>query len=195
MSRSSAGLPHHAFQAAMMLTFYDLYGKLPVPYESVLTKAYKHGRVTVARNMSQAIADEIIGFDGAADAAAKVSGLRNIVGEVSRICREAAGAREFDRPFMMLRNIAAIEEKPMGICADAGWAQLNNLDLCTSHCGKGCIRFFGFEPPSATGFGVGYSVGPDGMQFSINNFSQAEANKFTAAIEARLLSLQALFSA
>ena len=44
-----------------MLTFYDLYGKLPAPYESVLTKAYKHGRVTVARNMSQAIADEIIG--------------------------------------------------------------------------------------------------------------------------------------
>ena len=41
----------------MTMTFYDLYEKLPAPYESVLTKAFKHGRVTVARNMSQAIAD------------------------------------------------------------------------------------------------------------------------------------------
>ena len=96
---------------------------------------------------------------------------------------------------MMLRNIAGIEEMSMDICKDDGWARMSNLDLCTSHCGKGCIRFFGFEPPSATGFGVGYAVGPAGMQFSINNFSQAESDKFTAAVQARLLSLQQLFSA
>ena len=113
---------------------------------------------------------------------------------MSRICKEAATAQEFDRPFMMLRNIAKIEGASMAICEDAGWARMSSVDLCTSHCGKGCIRYFGFEPPSATGFGVGYAVGPAGMQFSINNFSQAESDKYTAAIEAKLLSLQQLFS-
>ena len=81
----------------------------------------------------------------------------------------------------------------MGICEDAGWKRMSDLDLCTSHCGKGCIRFFGFEPPSASGFGIGYAVGPGGMQFSINNFSQAEADKFTAALTAKLLAVQAAF--
>ena len=178
----------------MMLTYFELYGKLPTPYESVLTKAYKHGRVTVARNMSAIIGDEIKAFGTTAEAATKIDGFRKIVGEVSRICKEAATAQEFDRPFMMLRNIAGIEGMPMAICEDAGWARMSSVDLCTSHCGKGCIRYFGFEPPSATGFGVGYAVGPAGMQFSINNFSQAESDKYTAAIEAKLLSLQQLFS-
>jgi hypothetical protein len=179
----------------MMLTYFDLYGKLPTPYESVLTKAFKHGRVTVARNMSAVIGAEIEAFGATADVGAKAEGFKKIVAEVSRICKEAATAQEFDRPFMMLRNIAKIEGASMAICEDAGWARMSSVDLCTSHCGKGPIRFFGFEPPSATGFGVGYAVAPAGMQFSINNFSQAEADKYTAALEAHLLSLQEVFSA
>jgi len=34
-------------QAAFLLTFYAIRGRVPSPYESVLAKAYKHGRVTV----------------------------------------------------------------------------------------------------------------------------------------------------
>ena len=98
----------------MTLTFYDLYEKLPAPYESVLTKAFKHGRVTVARNMSQAIADATVKASAAASGEASgeaaavvlVDCVRQIAKEVSRICKEAASAKEFDRPFMMLRNVS-----------------------------------------------------------------------------------------
>lgn len=46
-------------QAALFLAFYTLRGRVPVPYESVLAKAFKHGRVTVeaagaARSTQQA---------------------------------------------------------------------------------------------------------------------------------------------
>jgi len=114
--------------------------------------------------------------------------------DVSRICRDAASAQEFDRPFLALRKIAANEGKPMAICADPGWARMGDLGLCTSHCGKPPIRFFGFEPPSAHGYAVGYFAGADSMQFSINNFDKDKAATFTAALERRLLALRALFA-
>ena len=71
----------------MMLTYFELYGKLPTPYESVLTKAYKHGRVTVARNMSAIIGDEIKAFGATAEAATKIDGFRNIVLILNLFCQ------------------------------------------------------------------------------------------------------------
>jgi hypothetical protein len=41
-------------QAALFLAFYSLRGRVPSPYESVLAKAFKHGRVTVKRHHSSA---------------------------------------------------------------------------------------------------------------------------------------------
>jgi hypothetical protein len=50
------------YKMAFNLAYYDFMGKLPAPYESVLTKAFKHGRVTVARNMSEVIAENTKAF-------------------------------------------------------------------------------------------------------------------------------------
>jgi hypothetical protein len=71
-------------------------GKIATPYESVLAKWYKHGRVTVARNMNQQIANFATGFSSLPDNASKALALRAVCGDMSRICKEAAGAQEFD---------------------------------------------------------------------------------------------------
>jgi hypothetical protein len=169
-------------------------GKLASPYESVLTKAFKHGRVAVARNMSQAIADHAKAFDGLPDKQGKAACVRGICDEVSAVCKAAASAQEFDRPLMVMRNIAKVEGKKVDIALDpVGWARVQDLGLCTSHCGKGPIRFFGFEPPSADGFAVGYYLTASEGQFSVNHNDPAKAAGFTKVLEAKLLELQALF--
>ena len=183
-------------QAAMMLTFYGMRRRLPVPYESVLAKAFRHGRVTVARNMSPEIAAQILAFHDApdADAEGKVAAFRAIVADVGRICRDAASARDIDRPLLALQNLAKVHGLPMpSITEDPSWARMNDLDLCTSHCGKSPgIRFFGYEPAGADCFSIGYYVDGDRLQFSINHFDKAEAAAFKAALGATLDDLRSV---
>jgi hypothetical protein len=173
--------------------------KLPAPYESVLAKAFKHGRVTVARNMSPLIAAGLKQFDALpevtpADKAAKQEAFRAMCTDVSRICKDSASAAEFDRPFLAMRQIAKVEGLSFSLAEDPAWARMQDLGLCTSHCGKAPIRFFGYEPPSANGYSVGYFVDLNSIQACVTCFEKAKALPFAAALEARLLSLQALFA-
>lgn len=192
--KSTKNSPDGFLQAAMTLTYFSLRGTLCAPYESVLAKSFKHGRVTVARNMSEVIGDSVKTFDTLASKEEKQAAFRQIVEEVVGRCREAASAQEFDRPFLALRKLAAMEGKRMEICEHAAWARFNDLDLCTSHCGKPPIRFFGYEAPAADGFGVGYHALADSVNFCITHFDKEQAVAFKAALQARLAELQELFS-
>jgi len=194
--KSKAKCSPDAFcQAALTLTHLEYMGRLASPYESVLTKAFKHGRVAVARNMSSAIADSAKSFAALPDKPAKAAAVRAICAEVSRVCRDAASAQEFDRPLMVMRNIAKVEGLVVNMAEQdpVGWGRLQDLGLCTSHCGRGPIRLFGFEPPSADGFAVGYYLTSTAGQFSVNHNDPVKAAGFTKALEAKLLELQGLF--
>jgi hypothetical protein len=59
-------------QAVQMIAYYLLRGRVGTPYESVLAKQFKHGRVTVARNLSPVIAENIQLFATATDDVQKI---------------------------------------------------------------------------------------------------------------------------
>jgi len=186
--------PDGFVQAAMMLAYYQVKQKIPVPYESVLAKAYKHGRVTVARNMSELIANNLKAWEGMTSTEEKVEAYRATIADISRICAAAAKAKDVDRPMLAYRRIAKDEGLPApSIAEDPAWARFGDIDLCTSHCGRPPIRFFGFEPPSADGYGVGYNVDKNSMQFSITHFDKTECKKFADALEATLDTVHDLF--
>jgi hypothetical protein len=89
-----------------------------------------------------------------------------------------------------------MEGLTMDVCADAAWAKLSTyMDLCTSHCGRPPIRLFGYEPPSADGFSLGYFLTPNTMQFCITHFDKQAALDLTKQLEALLDSLFAILSA
>jgi hypothetical protein len=113
--------------------------------------------------------------------------------DTSRICRDAATANEFDRPFLAYRRMGAIEEHKVDFTASPGWARLTDLGICTSQCGKGPIKFFGFEPPSADGFSIGYGVQADSIQAMITHFDKDKALKFTQCLEAKFDELKSVF--
>ena len=183
-------------QAAMILAFYSMRQRLPVPYESVLAKAYKHGRVTVARNMSEEIAEQVLTYHDLPMELReeKQAAFRAIVVDIGRICREAANANDIDRPLLALKNIASLHGLPEpSIMADPSFSKLSDLDLCTSHCGRGPgIRFFGYEPAGDDCFSVGYYVDTNRIQFSINHFEKTQAAAFKAALTEQLDELKSI---
>merc|ERR1712166_100363 len=163
--------------------------RLPVVYESVLAKKYKAGRVTVARNMNHLIASQMDVFMSPADDDfnGKHAALKHVIAEIGQCCQLAAAAKEFDRPILGMQGVAKkLGLPPPSICADEAWTKISTLDLCTSHCGSAPIRFFGYEPPSAEGFSVGYYVDKDNIQFSITHYQQEEAAAFAKELRATL---------
>lgn len=185
--------PDGFVQAALQITFYRLYNRLPVGYESVLAKAYKYGRVTVGRNMSELIKDSLMKFASSPDDDYKGrnEAFRAIVGDIGRCCRNAAGCKEWDRPVLAMRGLAKQLGLPEpSLCQGDAWSHIGAQDLCTSHCGKPPIRFFGYIPPSAKGFSVGYYVDAGRIQFSITNYNKEEAKKFKAELASTLTMLK-----
>jgi len=189
-AKSSKCSPDGFAQASMILTFFQLFGRTPSTYESVLAKAFRHGRVTVARNNSEAIAREISRWWNLESNQEREESFRAIVADVNRICLEAAGAGDVDRPLLAYRCLADKPAEELDIFADDAWAKFSSLDLCTSHCGRNPIRFFGYEPPNSHGFSIGYCVEPNYMQFSINHADQAQADQFKTALAETLRAVQ-----
>ena len=183
--------PDGFLQAAMAMAWKKYKGTTPVTYESVLTKAYKHGRVFVARNTNQGIADALDAF---AAGGGKKEAVAAISKEVTGMCKLAAGAKDIDRPFLAMKNLAKKEGKTIPVFDDPSWAKLGAINLCTSHCGKPPIRFFCFEAVP-DGFGIGYNANPDGSQWNItHSTSTAEAEKFKAILVETLDELHAACS-
>merc|ERR1712079_68563 len=116
------------------------------------------------------IAAQILAFNGIPESNVdgRVAAFRAVVADVGRICREAASGRDVDRPMLALKNLASLSGMPPpSITGSESWAKMSDLDLCTSHCGRGPgIRFFGYEPAGGDCFSIGYYVDSDRMQFS-----------------------------
>jgi len=185
--------PDAFVQMVLNLTYYEYMNKLPAPYESVLTKAFKHGRVTVARNMSEIIGNNTKKFNSLEKNEDKKQAMLEMCADTSRICKDAATAQEFDRPFLAYRKMGSIEELNVDFEKDKGWSRLSDLGLCTSQCGKGLIQFFGFEPPSSDGFSVGYCIQPNNIQAMITHFDKVKTQEFKNLFELKLTELKTIF--
>lgn len=183
--------PDGFLQAAMMMAWKKYKGFTPAVYESVLTKAFKHGRVFVARNTNQPIADALDAQAAGGDMKVAVGAIAK---EVGGICKLAAGAKDIDRPFLVMKAIAKKEGITIPVFDDPSWKRLGQINLCTSHCGKPPIRFFCFEAVP-DGFGIGYNANPDGSQWNITHSTDGgEARKFAQILSDTLDELHAACS-
>ena len=49
------------------------------------------------------------------------------------------------------------------------YKKLTNTILSTSNCGNPSLRLFGFGPVSPEGYGIGYIIKDDGIQFCVSS--------------------------
>ena len=175
--------PDATAQVAMQTAYYKIYGAPANTYESVLTKAYLHGRTEAGRSCTS----ELVHFakvfvDDTSSAETKVQALREAVKAHSVETRAAAMGLGVDRHLFALKMLQKkLRLPPSKLFLDPSWALMNTFTLSTSNCGNPSLRFFGFGPVCAQGFGCGYIVKDDAIHMMITS-KRRQTKRFRQAI-------------
>jgi carnitine O-acetyltransferase len=174
--------PDSFVQMSMILAYYRLYGKVVSTYEPVLTKAFYHGRTEAMRSATTQAKDLCTIFcNKSATPLAKLEALRKATAEHSRLTKESAGGNGVDRHLFALKCLSQRNSMPLpDFFQSKAWATLNHTILSTSNCGNPSLRLFGFGPAVPDGFGIGYIIKDNGLQYSVS--SKHRQNKRYAEI-------------
>lgn len=166
-SRSTAkalGTSPDAFlQTAFQVAQHQVFGRLRSSYEAVAVRAFAQGRTEAARGCSgDALAlalalhketppDKLLELYRQAE--------RTHLARLKR-CQRGLGVERHMaglKAMYVLHGTALGLEREPAIFSDPGWAALRHDALSTSGMGAPFIRFFGFGPVVADGFGLGYA--------------------------------------
>jgi len=163
--------PDSFVQMSIILAYYRLYGEFVCAYEPVLMKRFLHGRTEAMRSATPK--GKLFVECWCSDYSTKddkIERLREAVTEHSKLVKEAASGGGVDRHLFALKCIAA--ENNMAtpdFFNDDAWKKLNHTVLSTSNCGNPSLRLFGFGPVVPDGYGIGYIIRDNGLQFSISS--------------------------
>jgi len=81
--------------------------------------------------------------------------------------------------------------RPPAIFRDKGWKELGQTILSTSNCGNPSLRLFGFGPVSSNGFGIGYIIKDDGIQYCVSS-KHRQTGRYIETLEKYLCDVQDL---
>jgi len=189
--------PDAFVQVAMCVSHFILYGEFASQYESVMTKFFLHGRTEAARSctgaakkfahawiqMAMSLPGDVasaagISNDSELDVAVgnnQAEHLRHLFKEAwtaqQVMVRECAKGHGVDRH---LYGLKCQSLRHNGHAAQAlfncpAYKKLTNTILSTSNCGNPSLRLFGFGPVSPEGYGIGYIIKDDGIQFCVSS--------------------------
>ncbi|KAL7537770.1 hypothetical protein ACHAWF_005893 [Thalassiosira exigua] len=163
--------PDSFVQLSMQLAYYRLYGKIVSQYEPVLTKGFYHGRTEAMRTATEKAAHFCkMWLDPNATNRYKLEALRVATQFHSAGVKLAASGKGIERHLFALMSIADNNDIPIpDLFKSAAYKRLNHTVLSTSNCGNPSLRHFGFGPVVPDGFGIGYIIRDNGLQYSISS--------------------------
>lgn len=196
--------PDAFVQMAFIAAYYFQYGSAPNVYEPVLTKRFRHGRTEAARSMTKEAMEFLDVFFTEKSPIDKIEALKHAINAQVKMVRNCAAGKGVERHLFALECIWQAEQrtdslngssgpaaiKP-GIFSDIGWEKLNHTILSTSNCGNPSLRLFGFGPVSPDGFGIGYIIKDEGIQFCASS-KHRQTSRYLKNLEAYLLRVQDL---
>jgi hypothetical protein len=71
------------------------------------------------------------------------------------------------------------------------WETLNHTVLSTSNCGNPSLRLFGFGPTVPDGFGIGYIIKDNGLQYSVSS-KHRQNKRYVETLRSTLKEMQNL---
>lgn len=183
-----------AFQAAQRRVF----GKLRSSYEAVAVRGFFQGRTECARGSTgeaSALAEAL--ESGASDdvlSALYRKAEREHLARVKR-CGRGLGAERHLFGLEMMYSLYGRElgmETPPALFTSEGWRAVQNSAVSTSGLKAPFIKFFGFPPVVADGFGVGYVPEKKAVNLMISSFygDRGQAADFLAAFAAAAAALR-----
>eukprot|EP00668_Euglena_longa_P046549 GGOE01062234.1.p1 GENE.GGOE01062234.1~~GGOE01062234.1.p1 ORF type:complete len:720 (+),score=178.70 GGOE01062234.1:33-2162(+) len=196
--------PDAAVQVAIQLAQYKMFGRPVATYEAASTRQFLHGRTETVRSCTQ----ESLDFCKAAcsqplwgkDTALQYELLKKAVAAHVAYMKEAKDGKGVDRHLFGLRMMLEREGKAAGmktpaIFQDVAHSRSCHWALSTSHCGSPSLSYFGFGPVTHDGFGIGYMIMNNDIQFVITAKyyeKQTSAAIFAAVLEESLLMIRAI---
>lgn len=163
--------PDAFVQLSIQLAYYRLYGELKSTYETVMTKMYDHGRTEAQRSCTLEALEFARLFCSDAPNSAKIAAFRAAMAAQVTGTKLCAKGKGVDRHLMVLAKLAEREGMPMpDLYSSPGYREMTHNVLSTSNCGNPSLRLFGFAPVVPDGYGIGYLIKNDGVQFSISSF-------------------------
>ena len=170
--------PDATVQQAIQYAHFNMYGEPANVYESVLTKAFFHGRTEAGRSCTPE-AVRLMGAycagggpGGTAEAEERIRLLHEATKAHTKMTSECAKGLGVDRLLYALECHARKyrpAEKLHPLFATTAWKKLNESVLSTSNCGNPSLRYFGFGPVCPNGFGVGYIIKDDAVHLMITS--------------------------
>lgn len=186
----AASMSPDAFvQAGIQLAYYRVYGTLDNTYETVMTKFFQRGRTEPVRSYSHPMLRFVqVASDETATAEEQLAAMRCALKEHSSRTKVAAAARGGERHLFALQCLAERQGGQGGVPSlfkGTAWARLNTNTISTSNCGNPSLRLFGFGPVAPQGFGIGYLIKEDGIQFCVSSKCR-QTSRFCAALQRAL---------
>ncbi|RLN54305.1 hypothetical protein BBJ29_008116 [Phytophthora kernoviae] len=164
--------PDAFVQMAFVAAYYFQYGSAPCIYEPVLTKRFLHGRTEAARAMTTDALEFVETFFSEKTPLEKIRSLRKAISTHHE-------------------KVADSSKPTPALFADDAWRKLNHSVLSTSNCGNPSLRLFGFGPVVPDGFGIGYIIKDEGIQFCASS-RHRQTERYLKNLESYLLRIQDL---
>ena len=179
--------PDSFVQLSMQLAYYRLYGKIVSQYEPVLMKSFYHGRTEAMRAATDLASNFCkLWLNHAATKREKMEALRAATEHHSAGIKLSASGKGLERHLFALMKIAEKNGIPTpDFFSSAAYKKLNHTVLSTSNCGNPSLRLFGFGPVVQDGFGIGYIIRDNGIQYSISS-KHRQTKRFASALERTL---------
>lgn len=200
--------PDALVQIAFQVAYFRVYRACVCTYETIMTKQFFHGRTEagfVVTHQSKALCQ---GFHAANSVETLQQLLKSALDAHVRVVRLASQGRGIRTLFALKcmaqqciaqqddpaqsKGEAAITAMP-ALYADAGWKELSHNILSTSNCGNPALRMFGFGPVVGDGFGIGYIIKDDNMQFCVTSYNRQTA-RFISSLEDTLITIRRILN-
>ncbi len=179
--------PDSFVQLSMQLAYYRLYGKIVSQYEPVLMKSFYHGRTEAMRAATEMASNFCkLWLNHAATKREKLEALRAATERHSAGIKLSASGKGLERHLFALMKIAEKSGIPTpDFFSSVAYTKLNHTVLSTSNCGNPSLRLFGFGPVVQDGFGIGYIIRDNGIQYSISS-KHRQTKRFASALKKAL---------
>ncbi|CAI2169322.1 5598_t:CDS:10 [Funneliformis geosporum] len=165
--------PDAFVQMALQLAYYRQYGEPCPTYESASTRGFLHGRTETVRSCSV----DSVAFTKAFDdkdikKEQKLALFTNAIKAHIEYMISATNGKGVDRHLLGLRcQIQSEEEKSRAhIFTDPTYIQSMYFKLSSSNMSPGDYFYGGFGAVVPEGYGVNYSIGKEGIKFSISSY-------------------------
>ncbi|GBC09236.1 hypothetical protein RclHR1_08700004 [Rhizophagus clarus] len=167
--------PDAFVQMALQLTYYRQHGEQCPTYESASTRGFLHGRTETVRSCSI----DSVAFTKAFDdkdfkKEQKLDLLTKAIKTHIEYMISATNGKGVDRHLLGLRcQIQNEEEKSRAlIFTDPSYIQSMYFKLSSSNLSPGDYFYGGFGAVVPEGYGINYSIGKEGIKFSICSFKK-----------------------